>query len=95
LSHEDLAEMIGSSRPMVSKLIGDMIQEGLIARGGKRRFILRLGQRTLPLTSDDIQSPVQWNGNSKPGVIALNHTNARSSLESPYRKAARTVQRLN
>src|SRR6266436_250894 len=82
LSHEELAEMIGSSRPMVSKLIADMIQEGLIARGGKRRFILRPGQRTSTLTSDDIQSSVQWNGHSKPAIMALNHTSARSSLES-------------
>lgn len=41
LSHEDLAEMIGSSRPMVSKLIADMSNEGLLARGEKRRFILK------------------------------------------------------
>lgn len=40
LSHEDLAEMIGSSRPMVSKLIADMTKEGLLTRGEKRRFIL-------------------------------------------------------
>jgi Crp-like helix-turn-helix domain len=39
LSHEDLAEMIGSSRPMVSKLIGDMIEEGLLART-KRQLVL-------------------------------------------------------
>lgn len=42
LSLEDLAEMIGSSRPMVSKLIADMSSEGLLERGEKRRrFILR------------------------------------------------------
>ncbi len=41
LSHEDLAEMIGSSRPMVSKLIADMCAEGLLERSEKRRFILR------------------------------------------------------
>ncbi|HLK86221.1 MAG TPA: Crp/Fnr family transcriptional regulator [Candidatus Binataceae bacterium] len=41
LSHEDLAEMIGSSRPMVSKLIADMCTEGLLERSEKRRFILR------------------------------------------------------
>jgi CRP/FNR family transcriptional regulator, cyclic AMP receptor protein len=40
LSYEDLAEMIGSSRPMVSKLIGDMIQEGLLARTKQRQFVL-------------------------------------------------------
>jgi len=40
LSQEDLAEMIGSSRPMVSKLIADMTQEGLLARS-ERRLIVR------------------------------------------------------
>lgn len=40
LSQEDLAEMIGSSRPMVSKLVADMTQEGLLARG-ERHLILR------------------------------------------------------
>jgi CRP/FNR family transcriptional regulator, cyclic AMP receptor protein len=32
LSHQDLAEMIGSSRPMVSRLLSDMIEQRLIAR---------------------------------------------------------------
>jgi CRP/FNR family transcriptional regulator, cyclic AMP receptor protein len=40
LSQEDLADMIGSSRPMVSKLIGDMTEEGLLARGEQRHLIL-------------------------------------------------------
>jgi CRP-like cAMP-binding protein len=40
LSHENLAEMIGSSRPMVSKLIGDMVSEGLLTRSEQHQFIL-------------------------------------------------------
>ena len=40
LSQEDLAEMIGSSRPMVSKLVADMTQEGVLARG-ERHLIIR------------------------------------------------------
>ena len=40
LGHEALAEMIGSSRPMVSKLVGDMVEEGLLARSEQQRFIL-------------------------------------------------------
>jgi CRP/FNR family transcriptional regulator len=40
LSQEDLAEMIGSSRPMVSKVITDMVEDGLLARTEQRRFIL-------------------------------------------------------
>jgi CRP/FNR family cyclic AMP-dependent transcriptional regulator len=41
LTHEDLAEMIGSSRPMVSRLIGDMVKEGLLVRGERLHFVLR------------------------------------------------------
>lgn len=54
LTHEDLAEMIGSCRPMVSKLIGDMIKKGLLARGEKRQFILRPkeGTSTTPAFHD-------------------------------------------
>jgi len=40
LSQEDLAEMIGSSRPMVSKLVGDMVEEGLLARSEQHQYIL-------------------------------------------------------
>ena len=40
LSQEELAEMIGSSRPMISKLLADMANEGLLARS-EHRLILR------------------------------------------------------
>ena len=39
-SQEDLAEMIGSSRPMVSKILADMTEERFLARG-ERHLILR------------------------------------------------------
>lgn len=38
--HEDLAEMIGCSRPMVSRLISEMVDSGLIARRGKQYVLL-------------------------------------------------------
>ena len=85
LSHEDLAEMIGSSRPMVSKLIGDMIKEGFLARGEKRHFILRPKEGASTVTSDDVQSSVQWNRDSKQTVDARNHASARRSLTFPSR----------
>ncbi len=40
LSHDDLAEMIASSRPMVSRLIADMMDQGIIARQGKHYILL-------------------------------------------------------
>lgn len=39
LSHADFADMIGSSRPMVTRLMAEMTKEGLLRRQGKR-FIL-------------------------------------------------------
>jgi hypothetical protein len=41
LAHEDLAEMIGSSRPMVSRLIGQMIDTGLVERRAKQYVLLK------------------------------------------------------
>jgi CRP/FNR family cyclic AMP-dependent transcriptional regulator len=38
--HEDLAEMIGCSRPMVSRLIAQMIDSGLLARRAKQYIVL-------------------------------------------------------
>jgi hypothetical protein len=40
LGHEDFAEMIGCSRPMVSRLISDLIDARMIARRGKNYVLL-------------------------------------------------------
>jgi CRP/FNR family cyclic AMP-dependent transcriptional regulator len=40
LAQEELAEMIGSSRPMVSKLLMEMMQQGILARDGRRRILV-------------------------------------------------------
>lgn len=40
LSHDDLAEMIASSRPMVSRLIAEMMDQRIIARQGKHYILL-------------------------------------------------------
>lgn len=41
LRHEDLAEMIGCSRPMISRLIHEMIDDQLIAQSGKQYVLLQ------------------------------------------------------
>jgi CRP/FNR family transcriptional regulator, cyclic AMP receptor protein len=41
LTHEDLAEMIGSSRPMVSRLINEMAEDGFLVRGERQHYVLR------------------------------------------------------
>ncbi len=47
LKHTELAEMIGSSRPMISRLISNMVQEGIIERHGRQYILLNraLAQR--------------------------------------------------
>ncbi|MGO9453078.1 MAG: Crp/Fnr family transcriptional regulator [Candidatus Binataceae bacterium] len=40
LAQDELAEMIGSSRPMVSKLLMEMTAEGILMREGRRRIVI-------------------------------------------------------
>jgi hypothetical protein len=42
-AHGDLAEMIGSSRPMVSRLVADLMKQGEVARRGRLYILLRGG----------------------------------------------------
>lgn len=53
LSHGDLAQMIGSSRPMVSRLIGDMTAKHMLAKHGKQYIILegRIANKIAPLNN--------------------------------------------
>jgi len=63
LSHDDLAEMIASSRPMVSRLVAEFIERGELARQGKH-YILINGAATNPvrpvaLASKATRAPVR------------------------------------
>jgi CRP-like cAMP-binding protein len=40
LGHDDLADMIGSSRPMVTRLLGEMSEQGLVTRCGRNLVLL-------------------------------------------------------
>jgi hypothetical protein len=80
--------MIGSSRPMVSKLIGDMTREGLLTRGEKRHFILRSKPRPLTAASDGPQpsvraTSVRANGFPKPAAGARASLIAIPPRENP------------
>jgi hypothetical protein len=50
-AHADLAEMIGSSRPMVSRLMSELVAEGEIGRRGKRYILLNGGRLALRVKS--------------------------------------------
>ena len=95
LTQEDLAEMIGSSRPMVSKIVADMINEGLLARGAQRHFVLlrraeqnskstSLPERTRP--SSSVRGPTRMAAHmtggdrSHPALSAMNHSSSRDNV---------------
>ncbi len=61
--HDDLAEMIGCSRPMISRLIAQMVESGLLARRGKQYVLLKKwdfeNNLHTPERSHDAQKPVR------------------------------------
>jgi CRP-like cAMP-binding protein len=65
LAQEDLAEMIGSSRPMVSKLLMEMAQQGVIARDG-RHIVLRNQRSVQPEPKEPGEEPAQAGKPSRP-----------------------------
>lgn len=48
LAQEELAEMIGSSRPMVSKLLSEMVERSMVACQGRRYILVRGSGLDLP-----------------------------------------------
>jgi CRP/FNR family cyclic AMP-dependent transcriptional regulator len=83
LTHEDLAEMIGSSRPMVSKLISDMAEDGTLIRSEKQRYVLcskrwsaqsqipcANEQRTIPMFRTSGIRSVPANNSQRDGAIS-------------------------
>jgi CRP-like cAMP-binding protein len=68
LSHDEWAAMIGSSRSLASKLISEMVEEGMLERNGKRYTVLR---RAVPPMLQNGQServrPETGNGSSGNG----------------------------
>jgi CRP-like cAMP-binding protein len=82
--HEDLAEMIGCSRPMVSRLIAQMVESGLLTRRGKQYVLLKRwdfgdDSRSCPKRSEAVSLPrtstfaprtTSGNGSASRGVTA-------------------------
>jgi CRP-like cAMP-binding protein len=70
LAQEELAEMIGSSRPMVSKLLTEMTRQGMLIREGKRHILLGAWKT-------EQKAGMAMNGN---GAAANGSQNARRPL---------------
>jgi CRP/FNR family transcriptional regulator, cyclic AMP receptor protein len=76
--HDDLAEMIGCSRPMISRLIGQMIESGLLARRGKQYVLLKKWD-----FDNNLRVPEKSHDAGKP-VRRLESVSPRSSSASRY-----------
>jgi CRP/FNR family transcriptional regulator, cyclic AMP receptor protein len=77
-AHGDLAEMIGSSRPMVSRLVADLIKQGEIARRG-RLYILLTGGTIAAIAGRNVVATVP---------PPANHRAQERAASSRRRKAA-------
>jgi CRP-like cAMP-binding protein len=72
LGHDDWAEMIGSSRPMVSRLIAEMVQNRILAREGKHYILLSddSSEKLAPPMPRIEGAPVNGTAASKNGAVA-------------------------
>ena len=62
LAQEELAEMIGSSRPMVSKLLTEMTTRGTLVRSGRRHILLapsKLETAHVARRNDSAEAPIE------------------------------------
>ncbi len=82
IGHEGLSEMIGCSRPMVTRLIAEMVQSGILARRGKQYVLLKkwdfnetspsfrkTARRLEAVSSGTAAKPLPKGGSSR-GVVA-------------------------
>jgi CRP/FNR family transcriptional regulator, cyclic AMP receptor protein len=79
LVHADFADMIGSSRPMVTRLMAEMIKQGLLLREGKRLI--------LPKPPVDQLSSIE---EKKKLVVPSRHVGSLGSLSRDDASGAKT-----
>jgi CRP/FNR family transcriptional regulator len=71
LSHGDLAEMVDASRPMVTRLMGEMIADHKLYREGKQYILpnpVRVAKKTAPLRPNGIRLTAKPAGNRMNGA---------------------------
>jgi CRP/FNR family transcriptional regulator, cyclic AMP receptor protein len=80
LGHDDWAEMIGSSRPMVSRLLAEMVENRALEREGKHYILLGhhgLDKLSFPMPQQEID-PAKRSALRKVGTPALRATRVSS-----------------
>jgi CRP-like cAMP-binding protein len=80
LSHLDFAEMIGSSRPMATVLIGEMVAERSLYRQGNHQYLVPRSAAIFPR----VQAPAlpHYLSQAKPVLIHLTSRRTRQSAAS-------------
>jgi CRP/FNR family cyclic AMP-dependent transcriptional regulator len=81
LAHADFADMIGSSRPMVTRLMAEMTKQGLLLREGKR-LILRKPPADQPSQAEEM----------KKSAAPSNHNGSLGSLSQDDARMAKTLE---
>jgi len=89
LAHEDLAEMIGCSRPMVSRLLAEMAENGLLVRRGKQYLLLNKWQSSTKQEMPQIRTHIDA-GNSK--TVRLQPVSRLDTPRSGYTAGLRSVR---
>lgn len=80
LSHMDLAEMIGSSRPMATVLVGEMVADGTLYRQGHHQYLIPRSSSIFPLPQS---ASLRHIGRSKAALIfPSGRPRSAASLES-------------
>jgi hypothetical protein len=93
LSQADLAEMIASSRPLVSRLLNEMEERGLVQRRGKQYLLLkawdfrehRSGRMQSPLGERRFAEPAAQQNYGRLSVVA---ERPRAAMGKPAMKGA-------
>jgi len=85
LSQADLAEMIASSRPLVSRLLNEMEERGLVQRRGKQYLLLKAWD-TQEHKAGRMQSPFGERRSAEP---AAQQNHGRLSVVAERPRAAR------
>jgi len=107
LAHSDFAEMIGSSRPMVTRLMAEMAKEGRLLRQGKQLILRDSLTGESSNGSDAVKEPAQNHHQSprKPAFApigradgapaAANGLGQRANGPKVSRRSAGTISTVN
>jgi len=78
--HEEWAEMVGCSRPMIGRLFAEMVNEGTLTRAGKRYILSQDGPHGLPGSGADRLANSLENGPTRRSPAQATQTRVSSGI---------------